>query len=131
MNEIVFEVTQESDGGFVAECLSEPIFTQADDWETLRKNVKEAVSAFFSGPGTASGVVDSHRPHIAHAPRLNYTDEQLKQVKILSALDMLSPVYDQPQRMEDVRRWFENAGLVDVQLKRGYNGINGKGRRTN
>lgn len=45
--EIVFEVTQESDGGFVAECLSEPIFTQADDWESLRKNVREAVSAFF------------------------------------------------------------------------------------
>ena len=45
--EIVFEVTQESDGGFVAECLSEPIFTQADDWETLRKNVKEAVLAYF------------------------------------------------------------------------------------
>jgi SAM-dependent methyltransferase len=31
---------------------------------------------------------------ISHAPRLNYTDEELKQVKILSALDMLSPVYD-------------------------------------
>ncbi|MFZ0332783.1 MAG: hypothetical protein WAL69_01485 [Candidatus Acidiferrales bacterium] len=43
MNEIVFEVTQEVDG----ECLSEPIFTQADNWEALRKNVKEAVSAFF------------------------------------------------------------------------------------
>ena len=45
--EIVFEVTQESDGGFVAECLSEPIFTEADDWESLRQNVREAVSAFF------------------------------------------------------------------------------------
>lgn len=45
--EIVFEVTQESDGGFVAECLGEPIFTEANDWESLRKNVKEAVSAFF------------------------------------------------------------------------------------
>ena len=66
---------------------------------------------------------------ISHAPRLNYTDEELKQVKILSALDMLSPVYDQPQRIEDVRTWFEHAGLVDVQLKRGYNGINAKGTR--
>ena len=66
---------------------------------------------------------------ISHAPRLNYTDEELKQVKILSALDMLSPVYDQPQRMEDVRTWFQDAGLVDVQLKRGYNGINAKGTR--
>lgn len=66
---------------------------------------------------------------ISHAPRLNYTDEELKQVKILSALDMLSPVYDQPQRMQDVRTWFKQAGLVDVQLKHGYNGINAKGTR--
>ncbi len=68
---------------------------------------------------------------ISHAPRLNYTDEELKQVKILSALDMLSPFYDQPQRMEDVRRWFERAGLVDVQIEHGYNGINAKGKRPN
>ena len=66
---------------------------------------------------------------ISHAPRLNYTDEELKQVKILSALDMLSPVYDQPQRMEDVQEWFDSAGLVEVELKRGYNGINAKGKR--
>jgi SAM-dependent methyltransferase len=68
---------------------------------------------------------------ISHAPRLNYTDAELKQVKILSALDMLSPVYDQPQRMEDVLRWFEEAGLVEIRLKRGYNGINAKGKRPN
>jgi SAM-dependent methyltransferase len=66
---------------------------------------------------------------ISHGPRLNYTDEELKQVKILSALDMLSPVYDRPQRMEDVSRWFGEAELVDVELKRGYNGINAKGQR--
>lgn len=47
MNELVFEVTQEADGGFVAECLSESIFTQADTWVELRKNVQEAVSAFY------------------------------------------------------------------------------------
>lgn len=47
MNELVFEVTQESDGGFVAECLSESIFTQADTWDELRKNVQEAISAFY------------------------------------------------------------------------------------
>ena len=66
---------------------------------------------------------------ISHAPRLIYTDEQLKQVKILSALDMYSPVYDQPQSMETVQRWFADAGFTDVQLKRGYNGINAKGKR--
>jgi hypothetical protein len=47
MNELVFEVTQDADGGFVAECLTDAIFTQADDWEGLRPNVKEAVAAFF------------------------------------------------------------------------------------
>jgi predicted RNase H-like HicB family nuclease len=47
MNEIVFEVSQESDGGFAAECLTEGIFTQADNWEELRRNVKEAVAAYY------------------------------------------------------------------------------------
>lgn len=47
MSELVFEVTQESDGGFCAECLTESIFTQADTWEALRDNVREAVQAFY------------------------------------------------------------------------------------
>jgi predicted RNase H-like HicB family nuclease len=48
MNEIAFEVGQEADGGFVAECLTESIFTQADNWEELRRNLREAVAAFYS-----------------------------------------------------------------------------------
>jgi hypothetical protein len=47
VNEIVFEITQEADGGFCAECLSESIFTQGDTWDELRANVKEAVEAFY------------------------------------------------------------------------------------
>ena len=47
MTELVFEVTQEADGGFVAECLSESIYTQADTWDELRDNVREAINAFF------------------------------------------------------------------------------------
>lgn len=47
MNELVFEVTQEADGGFVAECLGESIFTQADSWTELRENVQEAIDAFY------------------------------------------------------------------------------------
>lgn len=45
--ELVFSVTQESDGGYVAECLSHDIFTQGDTWEQLRANVREVVSAYF------------------------------------------------------------------------------------
>ena len=47
MNELVFQVTQEADGGFVAECLSEDIFTQGDTWDELRHNVREAVGGYF------------------------------------------------------------------------------------
>ena len=54
MNEIVFEVTQEADGGFSAESLTESIFTQGETWAELRANVKEAVEAFyFDGPKPA------------------------------------------------------------------------------
>jgi predicted RNase H-like HicB family nuclease len=47
MNELVFEVIQEEDGGFCAECLSENIFTQGDTWGALRANVQEAVRGYF------------------------------------------------------------------------------------
>jgi predicted RNase H-like HicB family nuclease len=47
MHELVFDITQEPDGGFVAEALGESIITQADTWEELRVNVREAVKAFY------------------------------------------------------------------------------------
>lgn len=45
--EIVFSVTQELDGGFVAECLSHDMFTQGNSWEELRRNVQETVAGYF------------------------------------------------------------------------------------
>ncbi len=45
--EIVFSITQESDGGYVAECLSHDIFTQGNTWDELRINVRSAVAAYF------------------------------------------------------------------------------------
>ncbi len=47
MDELVFEVTQEQDGAYRAECLSEDIFTQADTWEELRASAMEAVRAHY------------------------------------------------------------------------------------
>jgi hypothetical protein len=51
VGDLVFEVIQEGDGGYVAECLTESIVTQADSWEQLRANVLDAVEGFFfDGP---------------------------------------------------------------------------------
>jgi hypothetical protein len=47
MPELVFEVIQEPDGGYCAECLTENIFTEGDTWDELRLNVLKATSAFF------------------------------------------------------------------------------------
>jgi hypothetical protein len=59
MTELVFEVVQEADGGYCAECLTESIFTQADSWGDLRRNVIEAVNAFYFD-GTAPPSVRLH-----------------------------------------------------------------------
>jgi len=47
VKEVIFEVTQEADGGFTAEAIGESIFTQAESWEELRANAREAVQAFY------------------------------------------------------------------------------------
>jgi hypothetical protein len=47
MNEIIFEIAQDADGGYTAEALGESIFTEADNWDELRANVREAVQAFY------------------------------------------------------------------------------------
>ena len=47
MAELVFEVVQEADGGYCAECLTENTFTEGDTWQLLRENVLEATAAFF------------------------------------------------------------------------------------
>jgi predicted RNase H-like HicB family nuclease len=59
--ELVFSVTQESDGGFAAECLSESIFTQADTWEELKQMVTDAVRGhFFDQPEKAKSSIRLH-----------------------------------------------------------------------
>ena len=47
MPELEFEVVQEMDGGYCAECLTENIFTEGATWDELRRNVLEATTAFF------------------------------------------------------------------------------------
>lgn len=52
MSDLVFEVIQEADGGFCAQCLTDSIVTEGNTWEELRANVREVVKAFyFDQPG--------------------------------------------------------------------------------
>jgi len=61
MSEIVFQVTEdESDGGWIARALGHSIVTEADTWEALRTNVREAVRCHFD-EGQVPAVIRLHR----------------------------------------------------------------------
>jgi predicted RNase H-like HicB family nuclease len=55
MTEIVFMVEEDPDGGFSARAAGEAIFTQGDDIDSLKSNVREAVRCHFE---------DSDRPSL-------------------------------------------------------------------
>ena len=47
MNEIIFLVEEDLEGGYVAKALGESIITQGDTLEELKKNIKDAVNCHF------------------------------------------------------------------------------------
>jgi SAM-dependent methyltransferase len=66
---------------------------------------------------------------VADYTELGLPDEALKEWAVLDTFDMLSPRYDSPQTLGTMRRWFAEAGLTDIDVRYGYNGIEGRGRR--
>jgi predicted RNase H-like HicB family nuclease len=45
--ELIFEIRDAEEGGFFARALGHAIFTDAETWEELRKNILEAVGLHF------------------------------------------------------------------------------------
>jgi predicted RNase H-like HicB family nuclease len=48
MIEIIFLVEDDPDGGYIARALGESIFTQADDLESLKEMIRDAVDCHFT-----------------------------------------------------------------------------------
>jgi SAM-dependent methyltransferase len=48
---------------------------------------------------------------------------------VLDTFDMYAPAHDHPQTVKTVRRWYEEAGFVDVSVGYGPNGVIARGRR--
>jgi SAM-dependent methyltransferase len=53
------------------------------------------------------------------------------QWSILDTFDMYAPAHDHPQTLSTVRRWFDEAGFVNVDVRYGPNGVVGVGARPN
>jgi predicted RNase H-like HicB family nuclease len=58
--ELIFEVRDAEEGGYYARALGHPIFTQAETWEELRRNVVEAASLHFEDDAVRPRVVQLH-----------------------------------------------------------------------
>jgi hypothetical protein len=65
MSEIIFLVEEADEGGFTARAVNEAIFTEADDLDELRRNVREAVECHFD---------DGHAPRVI---RLHIVREEI------------------------------------------------------
>lgn len=59
MHEIIFQVEEASEGGYVARALGQAIFTEAESLEELRENVRDAVRCHFD-EGAGPRVIRLH-----------------------------------------------------------------------
>jgi hypothetical protein len=60
MSEIIFEVRDAEEGGLWARALSYSIFTQGEDWEELRRMVRDAVACHFEHESERPKVIRLH-----------------------------------------------------------------------
>lgn len=59
----------------------------------------------------------------------NLSDKMLREWAVLDTFDTLSPKYDRQYSISEVKSWFDDAGLKNVEVNYGYNGIEGRGTR--
>jgi len=47
MSELFFEIREAEEGGYIARALGQSIFTEADTYDEIKQNIKEAVACHF------------------------------------------------------------------------------------
>lgn len=113
-------------------------FTKRINHETLYRFIKQAVPRIYPikqfvtekipliGKYLAFLIpIAWHKGFIKEVDNLSY--EELINWSILDTFDKYSPQYDKPQRLSTVKKWFKKAGLRNIDVRYGPNGIVGKG----
>jgi SAM-dependent methyltransferase len=54
-------------------------------------------------------------------------EKMLKEWAYLDTFDMLSPAYDKPQTVKTFASWHYQAGLKNIEVHKGFNGVEGRG----
>ena len=68
-----------------------------------------------------------HKGFIPEMNNLSY--DELVEWSILDTFDKYSPKYDKPKTIKTDRKWFEKAGLTNIKIAYGPNGIIAKGEK--
>lgn len=73
MNEIIFLVEPDPEGGYTAQALGYSIFTEADTWDELKIAVQDAVRCHLEEDervviGEGSLALEKENPHGPHRP---------------------------------------------------------------
>lgn len=58
--ELIFMVEEDPDGGYTAKALGESIFTEADDIETLKLMIKDAILCHYDNPENSPKIIRLH-----------------------------------------------------------------------
>jgi SAM-dependent methyltransferase len=69
-------------------------------------------------------LIDDYRPRLPAMDPSHYRD-----FAVLDIFDMLSPAYDYPMNIDEFRAWYVGAGLAEIDVHAGYNGLEGRGRK--
>ncbi len=59
MNELIFLVEEDPEGGYNAKALGENIFTQGDTMKELKEMIKDAVECHFDSPEQMPKMINS------------------------------------------------------------------------
>lgn len=67
---------------------------------------------------------DNYKPRLPGMDPARYRD-----FAALDIFDFLSPAFDQPETVDGFKAWFVEAGLTEIDVHQGYNGVEGRGVR--
>jgi len=59
-SELIFEIHEAEEGGYWARALGEDIFTQAENWDELKKSVCESVECHYDNEEDRPGIIRLH-----------------------------------------------------------------------
>lgn len=107
-------------------------FTRKLNKKTLYKLITKMVTLLLPAARVLrkiAGRAGARIVPIVEYSHLGLSSEINKDWAILDTFDMYSPEYDLPQTLDTVKEWFEKAGFIDINVRNGFNGVVGKGRK--